>query len=69
MGAGGGGGSGGAAGGAGSGGAPVVSLPQAIGGAMLANPVAYPDVPLRVRVDGTADAVDVEMEGATIDAA
>lgn len=41
----------------------AVALPQAIGGAMWANPVVYPEIPVQVAVEGEATAVTVQIGG------
>jgi hypothetical protein len=46
-----------------------IALPQAVGGAMWANPAVYDEIPLHVAVDGSAASVSVAMDGgAPIDA-
>ncbi len=41
-----------------------VVLPQAVAGAMWANPTAYPQIPVRVTVTGSDGPVTVELDGA-----
>lgn len=45
-----------------------MSLPQAVGGALWANPEVYAQVPLHVVVSGAADSVEVEVGGITTQA-
>jgi hypothetical protein len=40
-----------------------ISLPQAVGGALLANNAVYTEVPLRIALDGHADSVSVQFGG------
>ena len=58
------GGSGGAGGAGGSGGSTVtaIALPQAVDGALQANPAVYPMLPVRVAVTGHANSVRVRIE-------
>lgn len=43
-------------------GAPTVRLPQAVAGAMAANPASYPVLPVHVAVTGAVDAVTVRLD-------
>src|SRR5205085_2081698 len=43
-----------------------VSLPQAIDGAMWANPGTYPSIPIRALVKGNADSVTISVAGTAI---
>lgn len=44
----------------------ALALPQAMDGAMWANPFTYPEIPLHVSVTGTPSHVDVVLDGKTI---
>ena len=44
----------------------AVTLPQALEGAMLANPDVYTTIPVRVEVDGAPDTVTVSVDGESI---
>jgi hypothetical protein len=44
----------------------AVSMPQAIGGAMWANPIVYPQIPLDVAVEGAASSVIVTVEDQSV---
>ena len=46
----------------------AVAFTQAVGGAMFVNPDAFPTIPVRVRIEGTASAVSVALDGAAVDA-
>lgn len=46
----------------------AVAFTQAVGGAMFVNPDAFPTIPVRVRIEGTASAVSVAVDGATVEA-
>lgn len=46
----------------------AVTFTQAVGGAMFVNPDAFPMIPVRVRIEGTASAVTVAVDGAAVDA-
>jgi hypothetical protein len=52
----------------GSGNAGAVALPQAIGGAMFVDPVAFPTIPVHVQTTGPAGHVAVALDGASTDA-
>jgi len=63
-------GTGGMGGGGGQGGSGELSLslPQAVDGAMLANPAVYAEIPLHVAVTGPADSVEVTIGDTTVTA-
>lgn len=47
----------------------ALSFPQALAGAMLANPDVYPELPLRIAVEGAPESIEISLSGATASAA